>query len=120
MMFLGAALHVVLSLHRFRSSISTIDKARWGSVGHHWLVVFFISLVLGSVELGNFVLCFFGIIYCCFVAFRVWIMGVFGSGCSLSVWYLIVLPSVCWALLIVCFVVVCVIVLSSIQWHWVG
>ena len=68
MMFLGAALHVALSLHRFRSSISTINKARWGSVGCHWLGVFFVSLVLGSVELGNFALCSPGIIYfvlCC-------------------------------------------------------
>ena len=57
MMFLRAALHVALSLHRLRSSISTNNEARWGWVGCHWLGVFFISLVLGSVELGNFALC---------------------------------------------------------------
>ena len=75
MTFLRAALHVALSLHRFRSSISTINKARWGLVGHHWLGMFFVSLVLGSVELGNFALCLLGIIYGFFVAFWVWIMN---------------------------------------------
>ncbi len=75
MTFLRVALYVALSLHRFRSSISTINKARWGSVRHHWLGVFFISLVSGSVELGNFALCLLGIIYGCFVAFWVWIMN---------------------------------------------
>ena len=75
MTFLRAALHVALSSHRFRSYISTINKARWGSVGHHWLGVFFVSLVLGSVELGNFALLLPDIIYGFFVVFWVWIMN---------------------------------------------
>ena len=94
----------------------------------------FVSLVVGSVELGDFALCLPGIIYGFFIAFWVWIMnfnnkqslvcsllvmlrwvGCFWMGHSLSVLYSVVLPSVCWALLIVSFVVFCVIALSSMQ-----
>ena len=60
-----------LSGHQFQQS----TKPGGGSVGRHWLGVFFVSLVLGSVELGNFALCLLGIIYGFFVAFWVWIMN---------------------------------------------
>ena len=59
MMFIRAALHVALSLHRFRSSISKINQARWGSVGVVGINLFL--LTQNRFELSNI---FVGMILC--------------------------------------------------------